>query len=267
MGACTSFDEDQGESLEFRELALGGSVVGSAAEGGGNGGDWIINGLSEPSVCGVDPDFPLSSPQGLGVNGWLGSGDPEGEEVIRYMVECALPEHDEVVVQSPQGPLVFEGGIGLAPQWRDGACNEGCQQWVSACLLARTNAEGNSVRIHVQGDHPALGFGEHPDFPHYSASFFGNVFSNPESMHACQGDPQGVMMAALQGRTCSIDSDECGFDTYTDCLVDAGCSPSPNGLATMECQPDINGPSYPSISVSVAEVDDESIVAEGCAPH
>ncbi len=254
-GACGSFEDDEFESLEMRELALGGTVVEpssrSGEDGGRLGGDWIINGLSEPSVSGVDPSFALESPQGLGVDGWLGDGDLDGEDVIRYMVECALPSGDTVEVLDPSGELhLFDGGLGLAPEWKTQPCNTECQQWVSACLLARTNEDGTEVSIFVQGDHPALGFGLAPQFPHYEATFFGNVFSDPESMHACRGDVLGVQKAAQQGRTCALASEECGFTTYADCVANAGCGVGPTGLPTA-CQPDPAGPSYPGIVVHV----------------
>src|SRR6202030_2952269 len=39
-----------------------------------------------------------------------------------------------------------EGGVGGGP----GTCDESCQRWVSACLLARTNAYGAHVEISMR---------------------------------------------------------------------------------------------------------------------
>ena len=250
--ACTALEDGEMDSVEMRGFTFGSQQ--RAGDGGHAGGDWIINGLSDPAVCGVDPSFPLSSSQGLGSDGWLSGDDPEGEDIIRYMVECALEKDDQVTVGGPDGQMTFEGALGLAPEWKDGPCDEDCQQWVSACLLARTNAEGEEIPIFIQGAHPNLGFGSSEVFRNYEATFFGNVFSDPEAMHACQGDPAGLEIAAAQGRTCARDLEDCGFTLHTHCQ-EAMCGTSLNGLAALDCQPDPTGPSYPGITVHVADVD------------
>ncbi|MCA9704680.1 MAG: hypothetical protein KDK70_02385, partial [Myxococcales bacterium] len=231
MAACTPLDED--EELEIYEAELwqaepGNGLVAprgpAAADGGGRtGGDWIANGLGDPSISGVDPAYALSSSYGLGTDGWLSGNDPQGEDVVRYMVECALPQTESVLVEDADGtPLfTFQGLLGLAPEWQLGSCNTECQQWVSACLMARTNTSGQTVTVFIQGTHPVLGFGVAPEYPNYEATFFGNLFDDPESAHACQGDAVGLTAAAAFNRTCAQDPEECGFAIYTDCVTDA----------------------------------------------
>jgi hypothetical protein len=260
-GAC-ALGDDEPEAFEWRidEPDSGGTIVvpdgnsaagGDDGGGGRSGGDWIINGLSEPTVSGVSTAYALDSPQGLGAEGWLAEGDPEGEKVIRYLVECALHEGDSVVVEGPVTTYVFEGDVGLAPAWKTGPCNASCQQWVSACLLARTNETGADVLIFVEGANPSLGFGSDPEFPNFEGTFFGNVFSDPAPMYACRGDSSGTAAAMQQGRNCTLSEEHCGFTTYSDCETDAGCDLGPTGLPTIDCQPLLGGPTYPGIAVHV----------------
>ena len=48
---------------------------------------------------------------------------------------------------------------------------------MSACLLAHVNVVGAHVPIWVVSPHPAVGWGQDPDFPNQEATFFGNVFT------------------------------------------------------------------------------------------
>jgi hypothetical protein len=72
-------------------------------------------------------------------------------------------------------------GVGGGP----GTCDETCQRWVSACLLARTNAYGAHVQISMRApaDAPqavknalALGPTESADFPLREGAYYGNIF-------------------------------------------------------------------------------------------
>lgn len=261
-GACTPLDDAEEQELyelELRTAGIGGEIVppstNTHGDGGGRtGGDWIGNGLSDPTVSGVDPGYPLNSTQGLGMGGWLGEGEIAGEDLIHYMVECALDEGQSVIVSDGVTSFTFQGLLGLAPEWETQACDQDCQQWVSACLFARTNASGAEVDIFVQSDHPMMGFGLDPAFPHYEATFFGNAFDDPAAMHACVGSGTGLLEAEAQGRTCALDPEECGFTVHEDCVVAAGCGVSVTGVATIDCQPDPAGPVYSGISVHVQDL-------------
>lgn len=265
-GACGLGIDDEPAEAGWRAGTLegddGGTIIlppgddsaAGADDGGGGrtGGDWVMNGLAEPSVSGVDPAYALDSAEGLGAEGWLAEGDPAGERVIRYLVGCALEGGQSVSVEGPGGPLVFAGHLGLAPQWRTGPCDAECQAWVSACMLARTNETETETMLFVQGDHPSLGFGSDPAFTHWEGTFFGNVFVDPPAMHVCQGQPAAITVAEQQGRTCTQSEDECGFTLHDHCVTDAGCEPGPTGVPTLDCQPDAQGPVYPGISVHLS---------------
>ena len=105
--------------------------------------------------------------------------DPVIRKLMQYMYSCALPAGKSATLSFETGyftcadgdaqPLEFTGSIGLAPQWQatgpgfeGGSCDEDCQRWVSACLLARTNAYGKHVHISLRGPKQGQG-GACPD--------------------------------------------------------------------------------------------------------
>jgi hypothetical protein len=219
--ACMQAEPEPADALSLR-AGTGGKPV--TLRSGSRGGVWINNGLEDPDVSGIDPAFALSSAQGLADDHGLVL-DPELRDVVRYVVECALPLGHEITKQVGGQSLVFEGALGLAPEWEDDECDEDCQEWVSACLLARTNVSGQSVTVWMRADHPAIGDGTSLLHPAYEASFFGNLFADPESQHMCKGPLVGPLLAQLEGRTCSaVLGEPCGFVEYTDCPVQPRCA-------------------------------------------
>jgi hypothetical protein len=146
-------------------------------------------------------------------------------------VECALPAGASITKQVGDQALVFDGAIGLAPEWEDDACDEDCQEWVSACLLARTNVSGQTVSIWMRADHPAIGEGANALFPTHEASFFGNLFADPPSRRYCQGTVVGPLLGQLQGRTCAgLLGGSCGFIVHTGCALEKRCKYPAVGL-------------------------------------
>lgn len=107
--------------------------------------------------------------------------DPYAREFMDYLVSCALPEGVELAWTNGAQNELWEGSLGLCPSWETFAPDQECQELVSACLLARTNAYGHSVEISLRGlytdDTPMpLGLTEQLDFPWQEGAFFGNVF-------------------------------------------------------------------------------------------
>ncbi len=115
---------------------------------------------------------------------------PEGaraRKFLKYAFECAFSpnkqfefyweDSDRTVIEE-----VFVGRSGLAPEWHDAPLDETGQQWVSACLAARTNFYGKEVEISMRGSAPTLsgndeGIGLSPG---EEGAFWGNIFlSNP----------------------------------------------------------------------------------------
>jgi hypothetical protein len=216
--ACGLADDGgHDEELELRDDD--GGVP--APSGRPSGGGWISNGLEDPDVSGIDPAHGLSTVQGMAEDiGLLTDTDLRG--TAEYVVECALPLGESITKIVDGQTLELDGLLGLAPQWQDGACDESCQQWVSACLLARTNVSGQNVTIWIQADHPAIGYGV-PDGLIHEASWYGNLFAGSEEQYLCKGAPTGPVAAKRDGRTCSL-GQQCGFTMYPHCDVGDRCT-------------------------------------------
>ncbi len=106
-------------------------------------------------------------------------------------MSCALPAGESVEFTLQGKKYEYDGELGLAPQWGQpgGHCDGSCQQWVSACLLARVDYLGKHREISVRGDHPALAISSQ-EAKMYSvgeATYFGNVFTapQPQRRYAC----------------------------------------------------------------------------------
>lgn len=202
---CGAQPDDELEELEFREdtTARKGSSFG-----------YINNGLHDPELSGLDPAYSLA------LQGLEGSrlDSPDRLATAVYAVECALPAGERVTKIVDGESVDSEGALGLAPEWAEGPCDTDCQEWVSACLLARTNVSEQEVELWLQADHPALGFDSSPDYPTYEASFFGNLFSGPDHEYVCPSSTLvGPLLAQLQGRTCSSAIGGCESSSYTGC--------------------------------------------------
>lgn len=209
VGACGE-DIEPIPELEFREET-------DAPTRTTRGGGYVNNGLHDPQVGGIDPDHPLST--GAGLDGSL-LDDPDRLDTAKYVVECALPEGVTLTKTVDGVPTDFHGALGLAPEWEDGACDEDCQEWVTACLLARTNVSEQTVELWLKGDHPALGTGTNLAYPIYEASFFGNLFVDQDAQSMCPGPLVGPLLAQLQGRTCSATlGGYCDMTEYAACTT------------------------------------------------
>ena len=223
FAACVSDEHDAFDEIEDPVARSSGGGRSVTLLRDPEGGVWVNNGLHDPDVSGIDPDHPLASPQGLATDHGL-LLDPDRLDTVRYLVECALPAGHTIVKQVGNEVIELDGSIGLAPEWEDDACDEDCQEWVSACLLARTNVGGNTVYVWMRADHPAIGEGTNLLYPSYEASFFGNLFAASESQHFCQGTLLGPLLAQLHGRTCAgLLGESCGFTAHALCELEPRC--------------------------------------------
>jgi len=151
--------------------------------------------------------------------------DPFTRSLLEYTVSCALAPDQRVELDVGAEVVLFRGALGLAPEWgaSDGVCDDTCQGWVSACLIARTNAEGESLEISLLGAHPGLDpSAEESDvFDEEEATYYGDLFGANRSMFACV--PSG---ATAPTRTCGTTPASCAIDIVGTCetLCDAaGC--------------------------------------------
>ena len=102
---------------------------------------------------------------------------------------------------------VGNGGVGGAP----GTCDETCQRWVSACVLARTNAYGAHVEISMrapanapQAIKNALATSppEVASFGLREGAYYGNIFESAPTPLVCSGPSNSCAAAGPPSATC-----------------------------------------------------------------
>ncbi|MCA9706849.1 MAG: hypothetical protein KDK70_13435, partial [Myxococcales bacterium] len=192
--------------VAFAGLACGGGAGPEEewnfrdSDGPPRGGGWYINnGVFHPDVAMFDPGQALTSAGGIDEDRL---DTPNRVKSAQYAVECALTEEQSLTVSIDGEPTTFDGALGLAPQWLSGPCNGDCQEWVSACLLARTNLTGIAdVEVVLWIDDPSSSDDPDPDYT-YEAGFFGNLFTS-SSGYLCQ-DPAGLLSSVTAARVCSV---------------------------------------------------------------
>jgi hypothetical protein len=174
----------------------------------------VSNGLAYQNGLAVSNGLAYTS--GLSsTSGYMTS--EAGRKLIKYIVECALPSGDSIT----KGSYTFAGKVGLAPEWKYGTCGRYCQEWISACLLARTNEFGITVKIDMRANHSAIGTGPGgSEFTEQEGAFFGNLFANPPKAYACQG--QNAANAYYSNRTCSYG--RCAMKEVDYAYCSNGCS-------------------------------------------
>lgn len=112
------------------------------------------------------------------------AGTEQGRQFLTYLVSSALGPDQAAHVRVDGLRYDFAGGLGLAPAYLDQPLTLAEERWVSAAILARTNAFGRRVDISLR--HPDAPFSsllvderEQAEFTLYEGDFFGNVFANP----------------------------------------------------------------------------------------
>ena len=156
--------------------------------------------------------------------------------VLSYIYSCAMPAGSEMELEIAGEPWVFTGQVGLAPEWASGACDQACQEWVSACILARTNAFAKPVAISMRGDHPALATTPtvRQQYSLREGSYFGNIFAGPlqDNGFACAGG-RGGAIPELTDRFCAVIGDDCPIETVGDCnRNEFACDPTFPGCSS-----------------------------------
>lgn len=155
-----------------------------------------INGLSSfnglSSLNGLSSFNGLSSLNGLtsinGLSSLNGYMTNDARTTLSYIIRCALPAGRTITMKGPNNTSIpFSGQMGVAPSWETGACDAGCQERVSACVLAHVNTSGQHVGLWLVSDIPSLGWGRSTSYPYQEGSFFGNIFVSPPKAYFCNG--------------------------------------------------------------------------------
>jgi hypothetical protein len=186
-----------------------------------------LNGLR--SVNGLRTVNGLRSVNGLSSSTGLMTTAP-GRIVVEYLVRCALARGDSITKEDASGvSYTFAGQLGLGPEWKDGACDDGCQQAISACMLAHVNTTGVHIPLWLVSPDPAIGWGTDPQYPNREGSFFGNIFTpNPSSglVDAFYCNGPGFSTDVVPGRLGAAQSGAPYTDPYVTTNDPAGtCAP------------------------------------------
>ena len=148
--------------------------------------------------------------------------------VLRYLVECALPDNTTVTVYDENEVAIpYQGALGLAPEWETGPMLEAGRKLVSACLAARTNALGQTVQISLRGGGLPVDPVEKRVFAQHEGAFAADLFAPVPYVKSC--DAEG----GISGRICASDSASCGFTPLGDCK--AVCTESSDSGVYSDC--------------------------------
>ncbi len=165
----------------------------------------------------------------------------DGRKVLKYLAQCVMPEGTSLLL--PTGEE-FPGLFGVAPQWLDDQCDETCQRWTTACLLAHANGAGAHVAINLRG-HPNFNPSQETldRFTFQEAGFFGNIFDTSrtelqDGLYHCSGDgwgddPIGALLNQ-NGRACGVDI---GVES-SDPTAPTACPGSNAGVCQIVCEED-----------------------------
>jgi hypothetical protein len=168
------------------------------------------------------------------------AGTADGREVLSYIVSCALPANDSIVLTNGGKTYSFAGAIGLAPGWKLRVPTVSERRWVTACVLARTNAFGVSVPVSLRGAHPRLSstLGEGLGYLLVEGAFYGDLFDPAGAkLYACSSEIRDLDLdlSTQALRACAISNNGsttgCGF-TYTGkcAVLDLSLQPACTGL-------------------------------------
>jgi hypothetical protein len=153
----------------------------------------------------------------------------ESREVFSLIVSCAMPPGLTLSATVGEDTFLFPGEMGLALGWLLGPLDLAGQGWVSACMLARINANDIAFPISMRGPNPSLGMapGEREIWSIEEGAFFGNLFGPLDQdiqWYACRGAGQASgEFGGLTQRDCAEpDPDapgltQCGFNFVGDC--------------------------------------------------
>jgi hypothetical protein len=153
----------------------------------------------------------------------------ESRELLSLIVSCAMPPNLTLVAKVQDKTFLFPGEMGLALGWLAGPLDTAGQGWVSACMLARINANDIAFPISMRGPNPALAMapGERDFWTVEEGAFFGNLFGPTNEdiqWYACRGSDQAAgETGGLTQRDCAEPDPaapnltQCGFNFVGDC--------------------------------------------------
>ncbi len=231
-------------SITFNALT-GNALTGNALTGNALTGNALTgNALTGNALTGNALTGNALTGNALTGNALTGNGLTNGQlnrELFRYMYSCAMPAGSRITRVIDGKTYTFDGAIGLAPNWgltptpehpEYGKCDVTCQRWITACLLARTNAFGVPVPISIRGGNPSIANASRAEqqmFPLREGSYYGNIFGGDTGVFdkfGCTGptsnDPAQTARLCSNGGTDGGLGNPCGITIAADeCFVPA----------------------------------------------
>ncbi|HZH03489.1 MAG TPA: hypothetical protein VEY30_06870, partial [Myxococcaceae bacterium] len=164
---------------------------------------------------------------------WIDDDPAMRKKTLRYLVECALPGTATVRVKYRGTTESYAGVANLGPSLQAGMMTVVEQERVSACLLARLNARGNTVRIGLFGFYP--GFNtvtaqDRADFPLEEAGFFGNIFLPEPKAYVCHQRYENITASKCKFRACVQPDGSCDCGVLNSANLTDAVAPCNNSL-------------------------------------
>ncbi|UQA60974.1 hypothetical protein [Polyangium aurulentum] len=121
-----------------------------------------------------------------------GSAGEMSRQFLKYAVSCAFYPIQSFAFSwtDAKGVVhneVYRGDLGFAPDWAWQRLDVTGQEWVTACLAARTNWYGTSVLISMRSVMASTraSADEIDAYPHEEGAFWGNLFAATPFVRAC----------------------------------------------------------------------------------
>jgi len=207
-----------------------------------------MNGLSANGLSANGLSANGLSANGLSANGlstssfstWFAQDAALADMVMRYVVRCAVPAGETRSYRDTRTGQTYtwNGGLGLAPDWANGApATKAEQQVVSSCLMAHVNRYELSISISVLG-RDAKGkmipytTTELETYSVREACFFGNLFTQ-EGLYFGVDRPITDESQYLTRACAGLEGSSCAPLTYV-------------GACSQVCSADKAGPFYKS---------------------
>jgi hypothetical protein len=151
----------------------------------------------------IGPHF--APPAGSDLEKWIDVDPTMRKRILRYLIQCALPPTVSVsLVYRGLTESLGNGVANMGPELQTGPMWGHSQEKVSACLLARVNAKGESVKITMYSQAFRVASQEELNqFPVPEAYFYGNLFlPEPKTYFKVVGD--GTYASKTDPSKCSF---------------------------------------------------------------
>nr|HEX4318779.1 hypothetical protein [Kofleriaceae bacterium] len=148
----------------------------------------------------------------------------DGQQYLTYLIGCALASNQSITVTVGLAKnVVIPGVMGLTSAWTTRALTAQERQYVSACVMSRTNYFGDPISISDRGNWNGLQLTQQ-EYNQYGVEegvFFGDILNGSANayMHACIGVDQAIddTQSDLPYRKCATGTSYCNFANQGNC--------------------------------------------------